>query len=336
MARTQRSLTLAAVVLSLLSTNHSWAQDPAAAPVSSLLQHIEVMIVAPGEDTEVLSRAHFVVTQQGRRYPVRLAHPSTKGRFPAAPVSTHMLLVIPAGATKWLRPEKLMPELAEPFDRGWQISVVRPDGYATPYLGTEAELRNALATPPVTGTISEQLFNEFQNLPGRRVLMIAGTPDPVERRWIGRTNSIYPVYIADAPPKKRDPQDIADNLSCLADHSTRYAFSGREREYVAGIGDVRVGRCVQWEDNSRFYTEGLDRERSLPNALKAAVRDSHNFYDLTFQPDITTKDPITLTLKHMHRQKVAVDTYVSTVATPGSAPEVMRSEAGLIVEQDRK
>jgi hypothetical protein len=136
----------------MLSTNPTWAQTQAAAPVSSLLQHIEVMIVAPGEDTEVLSRAHFVVTQQGRRYPVRLAHPSTKGRFPAAPVSTHMLLVIPSGSAKWLKPDKLMPELAAPFDRGWQISVVRPDGYATPYLSTESELRAALVTPPVDRT----------------------------------------------------------------------------------------------------------------------------------------------------------------------------------------
>ena len=307
------------------------AQEPVEPPVSSLLQHIEVMVVAPGEDTEVLSRAHFVVSQQGRRYPVRMAHPSTSGRLPAAPVATHLLLVVPSGAERWLDPKRLMPELEEAFDHGWKVSIVRPDGSITPYCSDAPSLGAALAAPGIADEASDKLFADFQNTPGRRVLMIAGTPGPVERRWIARTNQIYPVYIADAPPKKRDSQDIADNLSCLADH-----ISATQHQYVDGMGYMQVGRCVQPEDNRRYYTEGLDRERNLPKALKAAVRDSHNFYDLTFQPDITNPGPITLTLKHMHRQKVTVDTYVSTTATDGNPPEVMRSEGGLIIEEDGK
>jgi hypothetical protein len=277
-------------------------------------QHIEITALGSWADhSQHLSTKNFIVTQQGHRYPIRLAQPPLKDHAPASDVPTHLLVVVRGHTAKPVNTGDLLKQLAPVFERGWQVSIMRPDGYATPYLATAADLLTSLAAPKQSSPPPGMTLAELQTIPGRCVLLVVGPLTRKDNGWFQTERDfVSSIYVADGGvPTKRYPE-YAD-----ADGGT----------YTPDLPPAIV--------RVRSYSQGMAHEKDVAAAVKDALLDAHNFFDLSFTPVtslVTDLGPVTLTLHRMQEQTVSVDTYVSAPADPNAPSFALRSHENLIVD----
>jgi hypothetical protein len=308
-----RLLHLATASLFALLTPLSVHAQTIPAPI----QHIEVMDVSPWADTNrQFSTRNFIVTQQGHRYPIQLTQPTLKNRSASLP--THLLVVMNKSSAKSqgisANPDTLLPSLTTVLAHGWQVSIMRFDGYATPYLTTISDLKSSLAAPLESSPPPDSTLTELRSFPGRRVLLLVGPIDQTDDQWLASQKPFFsPIYVVDGGIEVDEPVQFPTPSGNTYTSDTLPPYKINVRRYIAGIA----------------------HEKNLSTALHDALLDTHNFYDLAFTPiasPVSSTAPVILTLRHLPPHELfSVDTYVIAPSDPNSPPIAIRTHDNLVV-----
>jgi hypothetical protein len=259
----------------LLCTAQNLAASQASSPASpaqclpgkTQVFHIELNAQGTcvyGIPPKRLTDRNFVVSLNGKKFPVRVLQAFKTKSAPVSRFPTHLLLVIPANAP---RPNDadLAKSLNRAFAEGWLVSVARRDGSFSPYLTNGAMLAAAMAETSSTPVSAEQAnlsvqatTESLEKFPGRRLLLLdyAGAHDQPSPQWVSlEAKALARVYLVDGGEVRLVPADPG--------------FQPRGR------------RNVYWKE--RVYRSGVFHEVKLDNAVKDAIADARSDYDLRFE-----------------------------------------------------
>jgi len=331
-SRTRLVLALPILTLSTLSLPTHAQPPPSINPGE---YHIEATILAPWKTgAKRLTENSFAVVQDGQQYPVRISQPAPTKSAATLAYPTHLLVIFPPDAP---RPSAaaVVKKLSATFSQGWLLSVTRPDGEFTPYCNSVATLSSALATGAAT-PISTQQANglgqaavvELENFPGRRVLLFSGDLSSAELPAAyngGNSHDDYLVpqlYFVDGGAFKRSP--VVDDVT--TPHEIRW------------MGNTPGSPVHTDVDGSmqRMYEGGTAHEVTFSRAVRDALRDAHNYYDLEFAVPVSrshSTGPVALTLFHLSTTKVSAELYTVTLSDANNVAVETRTAQPLQVKR---
>jgi hypothetical protein len=231
-----------------------------------------VVQTGSGEPVGYLKAGDFHVTQADKQYDVTLEQPVIGLHPPKYPtIATRMLVVFdPRLAADTSAVANTVQGLGPVWQRGWQVSVVRPDGLITPYATSQTALQQALNGPPVNSkfvpqTVARNAMKQLRNFPGRRVLLYVSvltgwenTKVPVALKYQAG-KAMVQVYVVDGgEPAHTDTFDDVDYM--------RRGLNGEP-----GIASI---------PSQNLFKFGLFHEVNLYDAISNSVRGAKGYYAL--------------------------------------------------------
>ncbi len=243
-------------------------------PVSLIVQR------PGGEALGSLKRTDFQVTQGGRAFRVDVVQPAEwPTRGVASSVPTRLLVVCDArlgGDPRMV--QGLAGKLRPFFSRGWQVSMVLPDGTQTEYVSSEAELDTTVG---VSGGIRQvadsrgHAAETLQGFPGRRVLLYVSTTAG------GWTQTKVPFAMRKEAAKAMAQVYVVDGgrpggSASYRDAPTYARLPGRR---WGDADDMRAEMQIPYPAKTLFKF-GRFHEVDLHEAIRHALKDAEGFYVL--------------------------------------------------------
>jgi hypothetical protein len=251
---------------------------------------ISVQLRRPnGDPIDHLSTADFRVSVGTRVFPLTLARPALKKSTPDS-VPTKLLVIFSPPAVQGADDpipqaiEKLKPV----WRRGWQVSLLTPEGQLTPYASSEMELQHLAhqnATPKQT---YREALQTLQTFAGRRLIA-----------YVSYGQYKAPDGLAKAA---RDAEAMLYDVG--GDIYQNYAYGEAEKgstfslpSYGAGLygdspgpvgGFTVVNNVETWSADAQLSIGDVHNERSLGGAISDAIRDAGNYYELRLHVPIQT------------------------------------------------
>jgi hypothetical protein len=315
-----RALLLSSLLTYLTPNLPAQAQQPQSPDPQQY--HIEAVVLAQWKLGAMrLPDKAFTVEQDGRQYPIRVSQPLHPKSASALDYPTHMLLVFPPD-TPPLPSANILRSLRATLSHGWLVSITQSDGRFTPYCDSVATLSSALAASAASTLPAQQAtwlgraaVVELENLPGRRVLMFSGKMDDAVGILPGAYISGEPkddylipqVYFVDGGEFKPSPH----YSDMTTPHEIRWMSSASD----SGSRSDTDGTM------QTVYHLGTAHEKTLPRAVKDALHDAHNYYDIQFTvpaPQLPSPGPITLTLHYRTTKQLDAVLYTVSSRTPDS------------------
>lgn len=298
------------VALTLLAALASPLHATAAQAPSEI--HIEVFVKPPRARSSAerpaprLSSRNFQLQQQGRSVPFHLVQPA-KG------IPSHLLVVLPKPLSTCAGME-LPASLHNLLSQTWVLSIAGSDGAATTYFSGQNAWQVAChSTPAAAG----HLIPALEKFPGRCVLLFIGSPSP--SLMAAASRALPEVYAVDGGinfTSYTPPMVIPRDGGSL---------------FVEGPYTVRADSINGVVKPNSPYTEGTSfaykadafrhnvmHERTFNSAVKDILNASGRYYDLAFQPPVSTA-PLDLGFRHMDNLSLRVAMYsLSGTADPAS------------------
>jgi hypothetical protein len=242
-----------------------------------------------GDPIDHLSVADFRVSVGAQKFPLTVARPALKGQTPDS-VPTRLLVIFSPPTMQGGRDpiQQAIEKLKPVWRRGWQVSLLMPEGQSTPYASSEAELLHLAhqSTAPKQGY--EEALQALRTFPGRRLV----------------------VYVSDGQSKTlnglakaaKDAEAMLYDVG--GDLSQNYVYGEAVKgstfslpSYGAGLyganpgpagGLTVVNNVETWSAPAELAIGDVHNERSLHGAISDAIRDSGNYYELRLEVPVQT------------------------------------------------
>jgi hypothetical protein len=233
-----------------------------------------------------LSARNVNASIAGQTYAVAITPRTTQ-------VPTHLLVILEPGPKNTAPYSDAMETVGRVFARGWLVSIVRPDGYATPYTANQAALTAALQSIAPPAFDYGGAFNELASFAGRRVLILEQSVSATNPRMLATARSLIPeTYRVDGGVIVRD-EPFDDNFN-LVNPGIDYA-DGYAETPAASIQPQSPRRKKIRSPN------GVMHEVKFANAVKDALSDANYYYDLDVKvPASALAGPVLLTYRNLH------------------------------------
>jgi len=203
---------------------------------------------------------HFTLDQ-----PVAGQHGSAKASVP-----TRLLVIL--GPELASNPDALadtLNRLKPIWPLGWEVAVVRPDGYTTPYTAAEGALQQSLNTPPANPSetpesVGIDATDRLHDFPGRRLVLYVGIPDASDHRQVSE-----PLRTI--------------NRTAFHELAKIYILDGGSPSDVSAAR--RVGEGAQFGFSPRRSSDGATvfHAMTLHDAISNMIGSAHEYFVLTVQ-----------------------------------------------------
>lgn len=268
-----------------------------------------------GEPVAHLNESDFVLTTQGHRLAIRTTQPSLSHRSDAGLPRLRVLIIFPyssgfrsaAQVDAWLQQNFTYP-LGDA-----ELAAMLPDGTASPFLHTVAELRASLTQSTFTPAHGLAAFDQLAAFPGRRAVIYIGGP----------YQSIPPSLLKAALTAGALSYELgADPFQDLqftnqASPAGPPAFGGSASlnpsfpPYI-GIAAVSSG----YIPGARAVSlDSPQKELSLRGILRDIQHDGSGFYQLTINSTLPDSE-LTLSLKYLENYLISAEIEHSGAVPP--------------------
>jgi hypothetical protein len=257
-------------------------------PSASTASDVHIGVIERNEPVRLSSR-NVSATVAGQSTGVAISPGTKQG-------PTHLLVILEAGQKNTPPYSGSIESLGPAFEQGWLVSVVRPDGLVTPYVANEAALASALNSAGQSRFEYKAAFKELAAFAGRRVLIVEQSASTTNPPMLAEARDLIPeVYRVDGGLARRPepmegppapPAPTADSVD-VGIPETPAASAPPPPSLVHVKGRTR---------------NGVMHEAKFSVAVKDAVRDAGNYYDLDIKVPASSLDgPVQLTYHHLHR-----------------------------------
>ena len=279
-------MTLASVVAIGLGIGTSFVVGPSAAGQGAPTKPsvtVWLIVQKPGGDpTGYLSAKDFRVTQGGRDFKVDVVQPTIGSKGIAAnSIPTRVLVFCDARLGNDPRViEEIVGKLRPFFSRGWQLSLVLPDGMQTDYIGSMVALNAALRANRGAHGLNvsgEDAAETLRGFPGRRVVLYVSTTTG------GWTQTKVPFEIRNEAMAAMAQVYVVDGGRPSGSESYRDAPTyARIPGSASGVTDMKAEMQIPYpaEDLFKF---GWFHEIDLNEAVRSALKDAVGFYKLQIE-----------------------------------------------------
>ena len=311
--RSQFPCLCAALLLSASSTPLAHSQT--ASPATS---DFHIGVIERNQPVR-LSTQNVTVSAAGQSVAVAISAGATR-------LPTHLLVFLDATPNNVAPYNKTLGDLTRVFNRGWLVSVVRPDGYETPYVPSEAALAAALSTAAPATFDYASAFNQLAGFAGRRALIVEQGVSATNPAMLASARSLIPeVYRVDGGLG-------AGRSSGQADADWDY-YAGFTTGAAGRAGNpppppAAYGQSLPPQGTRGRTANGVMHELKFAAAVKDALNDADHYYDLDVKSPVPgLAGPIQITYRHLHAHTVVLsETLYFTTATSaeGSTREPLR------------
>ena len=236
-----------------------------------------------GDPIDRLSVADFRVSVGAQKFPLALARPALKKKTPDS-VPTRLLVIFSPSTMQGAHPiQQAIGKLKPVWRRGWQVSLLMPEGQLTPYASSEAELQHLASQNPAQKQTYEEALQTLGTFPGRRLVV-----------YVSDGQSQTPEGLAKAAKKA-----AAMFYDVGGDTSQNYVYGEAERgstfslpSYGASLyganpgppgGLTVVNNVETWSAPAQLSIGDVHNERRLGGAISDAIRDAGDYYELRLQ-----------------------------------------------------
>jgi hypothetical protein len=284
--------------------------------------HISVQVRRlDGDPVGNLKSKNFHVSANGQSLFVTLARPSLKKVAPDS-VQTRLLLILPSATFSNAGDplSEAIDQLKPAWRAGWQIAVLTPQGALTPYLASEQSLVRAVQQPTVTPISYRAAIDSLKDFSGRRLVMVV---------WDRDYGTLFALRKA-----ARDVQAMLYNIG--GNPEDNYSYGEAEKGSTSSLpaygtnlngassgpsvgGLAVVNNTEIWSAPVALAIDDVHAERSFWTAIRDAMNDARNYYDLRIQMDPSIAQ-IGLRISADSPLRVTAQAYTFTSDTP---PEVV-------------
>jgi hypothetical protein len=235
-----------------------------------------------GDPIDHLSVDDFRVSVGTQIFPLTLARPALK-KNTSDSVPTRLLVLFSPPATRGANDPvpQVIENLKPIWSRGWQVSLLTPEGQLTPYASSATELQSLVRQNAGPAKTYEEALQTLQTFPGRRLI----------------------VYMSDGQHKAPDGLAKAAHLTegmlydVGGDIFQNYTYGESEKgstpslpSYGAGLygpspgpgtgGLTVVNNVETWSAPAQLSIGDVHNERRFKGAISDAIRDAGNYYEL--------------------------------------------------------
>jgi hypothetical protein len=266
-----------------------------------------------GDPIDDLTAKDFRVSASNRTLPLTLARPSVK-RANLYPVLTRLLVIFPP-STMQNRDDLVSQTIAQlkpVWSKGWQIALLTPEGELTPYVSSEQRLRQAVHRTTITHDTYGEAIDTLKAFAGRRLVIVMSD---------GRNGTLYGLRKA-AQGAQAMLYDVGGNI--FDNYSYGEAEKGSTPSlpaygaggYGASAGPVSGGFIVvnnteTWSSAAQLSIDDVHAERSFHAAVKDAIIDARNYYDLGVEVEVGTTS-LTLGISVHEPYRITAQAYTKT------------------------
>jgi hypothetical protein len=281
------------------------AEDGTASGAKAGDVHIEVI---ERSEPVRLSRHNVTVSVAGKSF--NFAVSAGKPQIP-----THLLVILEKGPKNTAPYSEAIASVSRALRSGWLVSMVRPDGYETPYVSSEAALAGALGSDTPARFDYAAAFNELASFGGRRVLILEQPTSAIDPAMRAAIRLIPEVYRVDGGSLTwNDPlgQDDYDDGFC----------NGLTARAGCGPSAPASFEAPSFSHVKQRTANGVMHEVEIGAAVKDALSDAHRYYDIDVKvPASGLSGPLQVTYRHLHPRTTLLSEapYLSAADTSESA-----------------
>jgi hypothetical protein len=287
----------------------------------SQVVHIAVQVrQLDGSPVGNLKAKDFQILASGKPLSVTVARPSLKGAVPNS-VQTRLLLILPSetSSSSAQRLSSMLDQLKPAWQAGWQIAMLTAQGQLTPYLTNEQSLTQALhqpATPPVS---YQAAINTLRDFPGRRLVMTTWNHDYGSLFMLRKAAMDVQAMLYNIGGDPYDNYSLGDAEQRSTPSLPAYGATLDGASPGPADGLSVVNNTEIWSAPAALAIDDVHAERSFHTALRDAISDARNYYDLSVEvdPDVAQ---VGLRISADGALRVSAQAYTLMSRTP---PEVL-------------